>query len=1253
MIVDQLFENDKKKKLNEVDPRNYDSDEDYYDAVEADDLDLDKFGNGWDIPDEIAVLRNQLRNTQSPSLRQQIENKIKRYEDIYYGEDEVEEGNKFFQQHGIGAQNGKFPEPRKPGPGQIPSKSEKLGKDGLIYHWQDPRGRQSVAESTSRELRLAVYQVLLDIHFGAKYGDEMIDTVTDELGDYFDDVEASDDAVLKKVYAYVRQEGAEAEGDPARMDRVALNAIEFLNYEGARGNLNEFAPGMAEDLNRRGFLQGLGMAAAGAAGLGAAGAAQAGGAPAEWIAKVERAKTLMAKGQSREQTARIMGIKGPNPGGAGPMSGDWGAVNYAAQEMRVKESTTSKQRKLNEAMLMEDPIYRNFKRLGRYIAERKMTEKEILQVFADAEADMTNKDTGANRTMLGRGKDTATKFAGNVSGAVKGVLDSMRTSVPVQAVEVAYDQATDALADVAGGQDGPVMNVIKQYRMLAKEYPKTTGLVRSALIMAAGMATGGAAPIAIIGALGALDRALKGNTLFNSLVGGATDTALAGVSRAVAGAMAPDATLTQPGNAGAHDMDMMSNMGDVDTSGQVPDADSLAPGEEVVPTDAVPSRFDDIVDNAIDYKVKPDDTLSKILADRKINPEAFKRLPGNDVFFGPDGNPNILKAGQTIKLPDPADVADLNKMSWTTPSDPSLAKDFGNPDFYTGQYNQNSTSGLDAANNLKQQELGRWGSDNGMSAARVAKDAGGGMDIGGGSGLPSHASAAGDYGMGGNAPIDYSQPGPTGTDSLGNKLEYGMPVSDNGSFIPPDPKLPAEELATQQAAYDAWKADFMRRFPNATQLPDGSMQGIKPGLNTMQIFNKPTLPAEVQESVKIKKLSFDKLVDQKTTVMAWALNESVGRKSKSVNLTTVGTYTVFENVDRYRKALLEYVETGPGRPQLPDLYRPDMPDAPMQPADPAKKSWLGKGIDYLDKGIKKVGGALSNFGHQFTTNVTKEKLKMNWHQAGKPSDSDALAAFLVKQGVPQDVVSSVFGKMGIPYTGPEAEPVAEPAAVTPGSQKQVAFYGTNPKTGKPWTVDELQAKAAAKAPTPEPADKPADEPNPLVKYGTVSAKPAATGFPGEDPQGPNYVGRREVARRQAARDAEAAKKPAAPNFAQNAGYKSVNYAPNIKTGVSLPNPFAPTPAAKPTGTRVVAGGPTPDEQAKLAQRIAQATAKPVAEMLSMVETKEDVAKIKQFVDQTFVKYGAVSESAFVVRNKLIEHITQVGAQRRREYARKS
>lgn len=135
-----------------------------------------------------------------------------------------------------------------------------------------------------------------------------------------------------------------------------------------------------------------------------------------------------------------------------------------------------------------------------------------------------------------------------------------------------------------------------------------------------------------------------------------------------------------------------------------------------------------------------------------------------------------------------------------------------------------------------------------------------------------------------------------------------------------------------------------------------------------------------------------------------------------------------------------------------------------------------------------------------------------------------------------------------------------------------------------------------------------------------------------------------------------AKKPAAttakPNFAQQGGgYAQVKQPATVK--YNMPGATKPAAAPAPTGTRVVSGGPTPDEQAKLAQRIAQAAKQPVAEMLSMVETNEDVAKIKQFIDQTFVKYGAVSESAFIVRNRLIEHVTQVGAQRRREYARKS
>jgi len=169
-----------------------------------------------------------------------------------------------------------------------------------------------------------------------------------------------------------------------------------------------------------------------------------------------------------------------------------GFGHVSQREQGVAESKRNKQRRLNEALLMEDPIYRDFKRVGQYIAEQKLTEPEILQIFSNAETGMTDKGTGANRTFLGRGKDTTMDFAGGVADALKGVWSGIQNSVPVAAVDVAYDQATDALADLTGGQKSAVMQAIKKYRNLAKQYPKTAGLSKAALVAIVGLATGGA-----------------------------------------------------------------------------------------------------------------------------------------------------------------------------------------------------------------------------------------------------------------------------------------------------------------------------------------------------------------------------------------------------------------------------------------------------------------------------------------------------------------------------------------------------------------------------------------------------------------------------------------------------------------------------------------------------------------------------------------------------------------------------------------
>ena len=610
---------------------------------------------------------------------------------------------------------------------------------------------------------------------------------------------------------------------------------------------------------------------------------------------------------------------------------------------------------------------------------------------------------------------------------------------------------------------------------------KAAGFAKAALVAIAGFATGGAGLPIIAGLTYALDSAIKGDKLSSVIGKGAGAAALSAAGQAIHGAMSPPT--------GAEGLDP-SQFPPFDDDG------NLMPGFHINPENGQPYYNPDIP-NEVGGLTTPTDVGT---------PADTGGLPGQF-----DGGQYTVQDGDQIGY-----IAQANGVKTMDIEGLNPQIDFSKP-LQKGMVLNLPPQGDGAGSVWDGYTGGNYGDKVAGAVSNTSQ------------GLPAHSSAASDYGMGGSAPIDYSQAGPVSTDSLGQKLEFGIPVNNKGDFIAPNPSLPADELATQQAAYDTWKSDFMRRFPNASQLPDGSMQSIKPGLAPMtpsnytpgmdtggltpkvvggggegalsnvgtdQIMQSPAYKqafadnmakfgngpfaaqnahkaalaaakgAMVKESinalnVKVRKLSADKLIDQKSTVLAWALNESIGRRSKSVNLTTVGTYTVFENVERYRQALME-LKGVPGSTR-PEYYRPDMSGAPAPTKPPKNQSWFGKGLDFIDRGVKKVGGALSNFGHQFTTNVTKEKLKMNWHQAGKPSDSDQLAAWLVKQGVPQEVVTSVYGKMGIPYTAPAAPVAAEPAAkqtAEPTAQKELPWLGPDLKTGKNRTVDQLVGQTA-------------------------------------------------------------------------------------------------------------------------------------------------------------------------------------------------
>ena len=749
--------------------------------------------------------------------------------------------------------------------------------------------------------------------------------------------------------------------------------------------------------------------------------------------------------------------------------------------MLIYQVYKTEHQRLVESVVLTNPLYEQWRGVGRLIAEQKMTEPEILDLFAKIETGATQ--AGSNRTVAGRAKDTTVKAFTNTRDAFNSVMSRIQDSTPVQAVDVAYDKATDSVANLVGGQKSQIMRAIVGYRNLVKQYPKAAGFSKAALIAIAGLATGGAGLPAIAGLTFALDSAIRGEKLSSVLGKGAGAAAVTWGVQQAAGMLGGTAQAAEPGTS-------------VSTTSPLPGGTVTA---------------------------QTGDTLSSLAAKSNVSVDEIMRLNPKIT------NPDVLAAGQVVQLPPVASGSAVYQGGVGTSAD-TMAK------IGTGQY-----------------------SDSAISQAMAKK---------------------------------------------------------------------------------------------------------------------------VRESVQFKTLPADQLFDHKLTVMNWALNESTGQPRYSVHLTSAGTYTVFENVMRYAKAVVMEADTGPGRPDLPDEYRPDMPGG-SGAYDKRRKGLVGRGLDWMDRATKKVGSALSTFGHQFTTKITKDKLKMNWHQAGKPSDSDALAAFLIKQGVPMAVLQDVYGAMKLPV----------PANM--GAQEQQPWAGINPDTGKYWTTDELAALGAKKQPTAASVEQPKVEP---------------TGpLPGEDPRGPNYVGRRELARRTSGAPALRSVTPvsysasnvmpglpaqkssttaptaptpavaptvapapvaASPNFSGPAGYGKTTMSfktpagpnvpvvsqPTVPTAAKPPVPAASSPA-KPEAITI--GGekikPTDPAYAKIMKNVPVQLVRPTAtsetvarvrSMLEQVKSMRDVEAVKHYVEQQF-RLVENNHSNQQQRRRLIERIMQIGSAKRR------
>jgi LysM repeat protein len=666
---------------------------------------------------------------------------------------------------------------------------------------------------------------------------------------------------------------------------------------------------------------------------------------------------------------------------------------------------------LFEESIRNDHIFESFYGVGRMLSEGQLTEPQILQLFADIEQGYLAQGAGANRTTLGRAKDVTVDAATQVKNALGGILAAIQRSTPVEGVDAAYDQLTDFIGTKMGGDNSKVLDSIKKYRLLAKQYPKTQLFVKTALIAMAGLATGGAGLPIIAGLTAGVDAAIKGEKL-SSLIGKGAGAALLGLGAQKVNAMLAGADAGQglPDHPSA-----ASDYGTGTYDGQPPGGDVPLPNADA----AVNAQAD--IDAAREW-VNADDAGKEAIEQTTGMSQAQLQdiAVSNDLkpdVGGPDGVASAAgdeggTAGQfaggqyTVQKGDQLGfIAQANGVSVEDLRGLNPQIDFSKP-LQPGM-NINLPPQGDGAGSVWKGYQGNMYGDKVPGATNAPTDA---------------ASDASNSSQGDTTPTQATSTEPTVTvDNITNGIGKGSVQTPDGrsytaTIVTPDasmrPRIGSgfEQLATTVDGKAA----------TAYLPPDGGTAYVI----VKESFTRGRNSLEFAATV----LPLAEMVDKRLTVFVRSLDESLGNKkhSKTYQLNSRGIDTVFENIQNYQLHITKIMEAVPGTVG-PNHLALDAPGAPVTPD--AQPGAVGRGLNWLDKKFGQAAGAVKNFGHQFTTKVTKEKLKMDWHQAGKPTDSLELFSFLQNKGVPYAVLNDVFSKMKLPVPG-ATDTTATPTADT-------------------------------------------------------------------------------------------------------------------------------------------------------------------------------------------------------------------------------
>ena len=115
-------------------------------------------------------------------------------------------------------------------------------------------------------------------------------------------------------------------------------------------------------------------------------------------------------------------------------------------------------------------LYEGWHQVGRLIQERQLSDQEIQKMFTDIQASPAWSDAGGNRTLVGKGVDTARSAAGAVSGAWNKLKDQVYNSSVMQGFATQYDRAAESLKQATGGDQG-LMQYVQKYRDFAEKHP--------------------------------------------------------------------------------------------------------------------------------------------------------------------------------------------------------------------------------------------------------------------------------------------------------------------------------------------------------------------------------------------------------------------------------------------------------------------------------------------------------------------------------------------------------------------------------------------------------------------------------------------------------------------------------------------------------------------------------------------------------------------------------------------------------------